>query len=124
MPSTRILPNNAAKLFVASSVQSSKRNRRNEQMNWKRLVLIAVIAAGFAFVSAPRSEAGVSVGIGLGVPVGYGYGYGGYYGYTPAYYPYGSPYGYYSPVRVVVRPHYHWRHGHRIYCTARHGHWR
>ena len=94
-------------------------------MNWKKLLLIAVIAAGFAFVSAPRSEAGVAVGIGIGVPVGYGY--GGYgYGYAPVAYPYGGyPYGYYSPgyVRVAVRPHYHWRHGHRIYCTARHRYW-
>ncbi|MDQ6860927.1 MAG: hypothetical protein M3032_07210 [Verrucomicrobiota bacterium] len=108
-------------------------------MSWKKILLIAVVAAGFALGSAPRSQAygGVSVGIGIGVPVGYGYGgygYGGYgyggYGYRAAYAPYGygyAPYGgYYEPgyVRVVVRPHYHWRHGHRYYCTQRHRHWR
>ncbi len=102
-------------------------------MNWKKLLIIAVIAGGFAFAAAPRSEAGLSVGIGVGVPVGYGYGYsGGYYGgygYPErVYYPgsaYGyAPYGgYYAPgyVRVVVRPHYHWRNHHRVYCTTRHG---
>lgn len=104
-------------------------------MNWKKLLLIAVLAAGFAFVSAPRSEAGLSVGIGFGGPVSYGYGgYGGYgyggYGYGRPYYSsygYGyAPHGYYQPnyVRVVVRPHYHRYHGRRTYCTARHRHWR
>jgi hypothetical protein len=94
-------------------------------MSWKKLLLVSVIAAGFAFAAAPRSEAGVHVGIGIGVPVAYGY---PYYGYSPVYSPYGygyAPYGYYSPgVRVVVRPHYHWRHGHRYACYARHRYWR
>ncbi len=83
-------------------------------MNWKKLLLVAVVAGGFALAAAPRSEAGVSVGIGLGFPVGFGY---GYYPYAaPAYYPYGYPYGYYAPgVNVVVGPRYYWRHGHRVY---------
>ena len=89
-------------------------------MNWKKLLLIAVVAAGFVFASASSSEAGrVSVGIGIGFPVGYAaYGYGPYYGY-PGYY----PYGYYPPpplpyVRVPVvfsTPGYYWYHGRRIY---------
>jgi len=45
-------------------------------MNWKRLLLIALVAGGLAFVPAQRSDAGVSVGIGFGGPVGY-------YGYYP-----------------------------------------
>ena len=51
-------------------------------MNWKRLLLIALVAGGLAFVPAQRSDAGVSFGIGFGGPVGY-------YGYYP--------YGYYRP---------------------------
>jgi hypothetical protein len=89
----------------------------------KKLLLIAVVVAGFVVAGAPRAEAGVSVGIGIGVP--FGFGYGCYpYGY-PAYYPYGYGYsGYYSPgyVRVVNRP-YYWYHGRRIYYGHRH-HWR
>src|SRR5213076_3073710 len=55
-------------------------------MNWKKLLLIGLVASGFAFAAAPRSDAGVSFGIGFGP---------GYYGY-PAYYGYGYyPYGYY-----------------------------
>ena len=97
-------------------------------MTWKKLLLIAVVAVGFGIVSAPRSEAGLSVGIGFGVPVGYGYGYGYgpyYSSYSPYYArPYGYGYGYYEPVRVIVRPHYHWRHGHRYYCRRSHRHFR
>ena len=40
--------------------------------------------------------------------------YGGYYG---------RPYGYYAPVRVAVRRHYHLRHGHRYVCTRLHRHY-
>jgi len=53
-------------------------------MNWKRLLLIGLVASGFAFASAQRSDAGVSFGIGFG-PGYYGYGYP-YYGYYPSYY--------------------------------------
>ncbi len=37
-------------------------------MNWKKLLLIGLVASGFAFAAAPRSDAGVSVGIGFGFP--------------------------------------------------------
>jgi hypothetical protein len=85
-------------------------------MNWKKLLLIALVAGGFAFASAPRSDAGVSVGIGFGFPVGYPY----------PYYPY--PYGYYGP-SVWVGPSFYWRNGHRVFIprhrVVRHPrHWR
>jgi hypothetical protein len=94
-------------------------------MNWKKLLLIAVVVGGFAFVAVPQSKAGghVSIGIGLGFPIGYGYygcGYPGYYPYAyPAYY----PYGYYRPAYYSVgygysRPFY-WYHGRRIYYGRR-----
>src|SRR5215210_1214113 len=99
----KVLPNNQSKLVVLSCVQLEQ-TTGGKQMNWKKLLLIGVIAAGFGFVAAPRADAGLSVGIGIGAPLGYGgYGYGGYgyggYGYArPVYYsPFGySPYGYSS----------------------------
>ena len=92
-------------------------------MNWKKLLLIAIAVIGFGFAAAPRAEAGLSVGIGIGAPIGY-YG-GGYYGggYPYGYGDYGRPYGYYAPVHVAVRRHYHWRHGHRYVCTRLHRHY-
>ncbi len=45
-------------------------------MNWKRLLLIALVAGGFAFVPVQRSDAQVSVGIGFGSP-GYAIGMAG-----------------------------------------------
>ena len=51
----------------------------------KRLLLIALMAGGLAFVPAQRSDAQVSVGIGFGYP-SYGY---RYYPYGYGYYPYG-----------------------------------
>ena len=48
----------------------------------KRLLLIALVASGLAFVPVQRSDAQISVGIGY---PGYGYGY--------------YPYGYYRPYR-------------------------
>ena len=93
-------------------------------MNWKKLILVAVVVAGFSFAAAPRSEAGVSVGIGIGAPIGFGY----YGGYARPYYPYGygyAPFGYYAPgyTQVVYRP-YYWSHGRRIYYARHHRHWR
>ena len=88
-------------------------------MNWKKFLLIAVAAGALTFVSAPKSEAHVSVGIGIGFPIGYGYGYPGYYPYGYAYpYAYGYPYSYgYYPyrfgTRVVYRPVVAHR-GHRV----------
>jgi hypothetical protein len=84
-------------------------------MNWKKLLLIGLVAGGFAFASAPRSDAGVSVGIGFGFPVGYPYSY--------PYYPY--PYGYYGPT-VYGGPSFFWHNGHRVFIRhrafARHPH--
>jgi hypothetical protein len=45
----------------------------------KKFMIIALLAIGFIVLTAPESNAGVSIGIGVGFPV---------YGY-PAYYPYG-----------------------------------
>jgi hypothetical protein len=75
----------------------------------KKLLLIALMACGFAFVPAQRSDAQVSVGIGVGYP-SYGYRYYPSYGY--GYY----PYRYYRPYRYYGyyngRPYYN---GHRYY---------
>ena len=85
-------------------------------MNWKRLLLIALVAGGLAFVPAQRSDAGVSVGIGFGGPVGY---YGYYpYGYYP--YRYYRPYPYYG---YYYGPSY-WYGGHRYYGHHRHHYYR
>jgi len=82
-------------------------------MNWKKILLIGLIALGFGFASTP-SQAGVSVGIGIGVPVAYPYPY-------PPY-----PYPYYGPV-VYAGPSFYWWHGHRVFVTRHHrfhGVWR
>ena len=78
-------------------------------MNWKRLLVIALVTGGIAFVPAPRSDAGVSVGIGFGIPVGY-------YGYGRPYYGYYRPYRYYRSYRPyrygrasVYRPYPYYR---------------
>jgi hypothetical protein len=95
---------------------------RKRGLNMKKILLIALVAAGFALAATPRAEAGVSVGIGIGFPIGgycgYPYAYPGYYGYG---YPY---YGYYGPsyVRAVHRP-YYWSHGRRIYNARRYRHY-
>jgi len=47
-------------------------------MNWKKLLLVAIVAGGVAFAAVPRSDAGVAIGIGLGFPVVYPYPYYGY----------------------------------------------
>lgn len=44
-------------------------------MSWKKFLLIAVIASGFAFALAPPADAGVAVGIGIGFPAVYPYPY-------------------------------------------------
>jgi hypothetical protein len=75
-------------------------------MNWKKFLLIGLVAAGFAFAATPSSQAGVSVGIGIGVPVAYPY---------P---PYPYPYYGYGPV-VYARPFYWW-HGRRVFVGRHH----
>ena len=83
-------------------------------MNWKRFLMIALVAGGFAFVPVQRSDGQVSVGIGFGSP-------GGYYGY----YPYGYyPYGYYRPYPYYYRPSYYWYGGHRYYRHHHHYYYR
>jgi hypothetical protein len=93
----------------------------------KRVLLIALITVGLAFVPAQRSDAQVSVGIG---GVGVGFGYPAYrYGYYNGYYPYSYgyyPYGYYRPHRYygysTGRSYY--RYGHRVYHHNRHHYYR
>jgi hypothetical protein len=76
-----------------------QQTRRENYM--KRLLLIALVATGLAFVPVQRSDAQISVGIGY---PGYGYGYYPYGYYRP--YPY---YGYY------YGPSFYWYGGHRYY---------
>jgi hypothetical protein len=86
-------------------------------MNWKRLLMIALVAGGFAFVPVQRSDGQVSVGIGFGSP-------GGYHGYYPyGYYGY-YPYGYYRPYPYYYRPSYYWYGGHRYYRHHHHYYYR
>ena len=89
-------------------------------MNWKRLLMIALVAGGFAFVPVQRSDGQVSVGIGFGSPGGYHgyypYGYYGHYGYYP--------YGYYRPYPYYYRPSYYWYGGHRYYRHHHHYYYR
>ena len=81
----------------------------------KKLLLIALVAGGLAFVPAQRSDAGVSVGIGVGFPGYYGYYPYGYYGpYYGSYYRPYPYYGYYSGSS------FYWYGGHRYYRHQRH----
>jgi hypothetical protein len=92
----------------------------------KKLLLIALVVSGLAFVPVQRSGAQISVGIG-GVGVGFSGGYYGYPGYS-GYYPYGyyRPY-YYSqpyPYSYYTGPSYYWYNGHRVYRHHRHHYYR
>jgi len=79
---------------------SPRQNNKQEGKNYmKKLLLIALVASGLAFVPAQRSDAQISIGIGSP-----GYGYYPYGYYRP--YPY---YGYYNG------PSYYWYNGHRVY---------
>jgi len=71
----------------------------------KKLLLIALVAGGLAFASAPRSDAQVYFSVGFGP---------GYYGYYPYGYYYPYRYGYYRP--------YYWYGGHRYYRHHRYHH--
>ena len=84
-------------------------------MNWRKLLLIGLVAAGIAFVPAQRADAGVSFGIGIGFP--------GYYGYYPYYYPPYPYYGYYRPYYGYYGPSFYWYGGHRYYRHHRHHHY-
>src|SRR5207248_9488758 len=92
----------------------------------KRLLLIALMAGGLAFVPVQRSDAQVSIGVG-GVGVGFGYpayrySYYGYPGYGYGYY----PYRYYRPYRSYGYynngPGYYRYNGHRVYRHHRYHH--
>ena len=68
----------------------------------KKFMTIALLAIGFIVLTAPESNAGVSIGIGVGFPV---YGYPAYYPYGYGYYPYSHyPYGApdYRPVSTIA----------------------
>ena len=86
---------------------TKQQTRRENYM--KRLLLIALVVSGLAFVPVQRSDAQISVGIGYS---GYGYGY--------------YPYGYYRPYRYYgyySGPSYYWSNGHRYYRHHRHHHY-
>ena len=76
-------------------------------MSGKKLLLIAAVLGAFAFISVPKSDAGVHVGIGLGFPIAYP-------GYAYPYYPvvYSSPFVYSRPVVVFRNGHRSVRHHH------------
>jgi hypothetical protein len=74
----------------------------------KKVLLIALVAGGFTFAAAPRSDAQVFFSIGFGPGYYGGYYPYGYYPYRPYYRPY---YGYYRP---------YWYGGHRYYRHHRH----
>src|SRR5439155_19992578 len=70
--------------ILSRSFHPSQKQQTRRENYMKRLLLIALVASGLAFVPVPRSDAQISVGIGY---PGYGYGY--------------YPYGYYR-----TYPHY------------------
>src|SRR6266480_5147964 len=101
------------RLYYRGRPLKKQQTRRENYM--KKLLLIALVVSGFAFVPVQRSDAQVSVGIGFGYPAyryhSYGYGYPGYgYGYYPyGYYQSYPSYGYYTG------PSYYWSGGRRVY---------
>ena len=78
----------------------------------KKLLLIALVAGGLAFVPVQRSDAQIFIGL-PGI-VGIGFGPGAYYGY---YHPYGY---YYRPYYGYYGGPYYWSHGHRVYHHHHH----
>jgi hypothetical protein len=88
-------------------LHAKQQTRRENYM--RKLLLIALVASGLAFIPAQRSDAQISIGIGYPA---YGYGYYPYGYYRP--YPY---YGYYSG------PTYYWYNGHRYWRHHRHHHY-
>src|SRR6266513_2249106 len=92
------------RLFYRGRPLKKQQTRRENYM--KKLLLIALVVSGFAFVPVQRSDAQVLVGI-------------GYPGYRYGYY----PYGYYRPYRYYgyySGPSYYWSNGHRYYRHHRH----
>src|SRR6266496_4436823 len=99
---------------LGRSFHPSQNNKQERENYMKKLLLIALMVSGLAFVPVQRSDAQISVGIG-GVGIGFGYpGYG--YGYYPyGYYRSYPNYGYYTG-----RSYY----GHRVYRHHRHHYYR
>ncbi len=100
-----------------AGVSSLAKQQTGKGNYMKKLLLIALVVSGLAFVPVPRSGAQVSVGIGFGYPR-YRYSYYGYPGYGYGYYPYGyyrsyPYYGYYGS-----------SYGHRVYRHHRHHYYR
>ena len=84
----------------------------------KKLLLIALVASGLAFVPVHSSDAQVYVGIPGIVGVGIGGYPGGYYGYPAySYSGYYRPYYYSRPYSsyYYTGPSYYWYNGHRVY---------
>src|SRR6266567_1702460 len=110
---------------LSRSFHPSQNNKHEGRTYMKKLLLIALVVSGWAFVPVQRSDAQISVGIG-GVGIGFGYpGYGyssygyGYPGYGYGYYPYGyyRSYPYYS---YYTGPSYYWSGGRRYYRHRHH----
>src|SRR5262249_29674242 len=100
-----------------AAFRPSQNNKQGRSIIMKRLLLIALMAGGLAFVPAQRSDAQVSVGIGFGYP-SYGY---SYYPYGYGYY----PYGYYRPYRYYGYgpSYYRYYNGYRVHRHHRHHHY-
>ena len=105
---------------LSRSFHPSQKQQTRRENYMKKLLLIALMVSGFAFVPVQRSDAQISVGIG-GVGVGFGYpayrysSYGyGYPGYGYGYYPYGY-YQSYPSYSYYTGPSYYWSGGRRVY---------
>ena len=92
----------------------------------RKLLLIALVASGLAFVPVQRSDAQIFIGlpgiVGIGIGPGAYYGYP-YYGY--GYYPHGYYYRSYPYYGYYGGGSYYWSHGHRAYYHHHyyHRHW-
>ena len=93
------------------SPSKTKKGRRERQV--KKLLLVAFVVSGLAFVPVQRSDAQIEIGIpgiGTGPGVNYGYPHFEYGYYSRGGYYYQQPdYGYYGG------PSYNSHHGHRVY---------
>src|SRR5262249_28741158 len=87
----------------------------------RKLLLIALVTRGLAFVPVQHSDAQIFIGlpgiVGIGIGPGAYYGYP-YYGY--GYYPHGYYYQSYPYYRYYGGPSYYWSHGHRVYYRHYH----
>jgi hypothetical protein len=106
-----------AQEFNPAQTSHSKGQQQKGENKMRKLLFIALMAIGCAFVPIQQSGAQITVGIG-GVGVGYGYP-----GYRYGYYPYGGYSGYY---RTYPNYSYYsgrsYYNGHRYYRHHRHNH--